>query len=87
MKGEGCLHLWKDIFQDNETNLLLASHISASFYFFRDCTQTADTKPAYLNLSQRVDRQIDDYLYNIVFNPKVCNLNQHRERLRKRILE
>lgn len=54
--------------------------------FRKECIADVDTKPAYQNLSQRVEGSVTTFLKEQSWKPDM-NKNQVREMLRKRITE
>ncbi|XP_037117770.1 biorientation of chromosomes in cell division protein 1-like 1 isoform X10 [Syngnathus acus] len=54
--------------------------------FRRDCLADVDTKPAYLNLKQRVDNFVSNHLSNHTWSPQL-NKNQLRNNIRQLVLQ
>uniref|UniRef100_A0A3Q3CL07 BOD1/SHG1 domain-containing protein n=1 Tax=Haplochromis burtoni TaxID=8153 RepID=A0A3Q3CL07_HAPBU len=54
--------------------------------FRRDCLADVDTKPAYLNLKQRVDNFVSNHLSNHTWSPHL-NKNQLRNNIRQLVLQ
>lgn len=54
--------------------------------FRKECIADVDTKPAYQNLSQRVDSSVSSFLKEQTWTPDM-NKNQVRENLRKHVNE
>ncbi|XP_071255321.1 biorientation of chromosomes in cell division protein 1-like 1 isoform X2 [Salvelinus alpinus] len=54
--------------------------------FRRDCLADVDTKPAYLNLRQRVDNFVSNHLSNHTWSPHL-NKNQLRNNIRQLVLQ
>ncbi|XP_006629723.3 microtubule-associated protein futsch isoform X1 [Lepisosteus oculatus] len=54
--------------------------------FRRDCLADVDTKPAYLNLRQRVDNFVSNHLSNHTWSPHL-NKNQLRNSIRQLVLQ
>nr|CAG4644207.1 EOG090X0B7I [Lepidurus arcticus] len=52
----------------------------------KDCLADVDTKPAYQNLHQRVERSVSNFLSKQVWKPSLIK-NQVRDNLRKHILD
>nr|CAG4652074.1 EOG090X0B7I [Triops cancriformis] len=52
----------------------------------KDCLSDVDTKPAYQNLHQRVERSVSNFLSKQVWKPSLVK-NQVRDNLRKHILD
>uniref|UniRef100_A0A3B3IHK1 BOD1/SHG1 domain-containing protein n=1 Tax=Oryzias latipes TaxID=8090 RepID=A0A3B3IHK1_ORYLA len=54
--------------------------------FRRECLADVDTKPAYLNLKQRVDNFVSNHLSNHTWSPHL-NKNQLRNNIRQLVLQ
>uniref|UniRef100_A0AAV2MIE0 Biorientation of chromosomes in cell division protein 1-like 1 n=1 Tax=Knipowitschia caucasica TaxID=637954 RepID=A0AAV2MIE0_KNICA len=54
--------------------------------FRRECLADVDTKPAYLNLKQRVDNFVSNHLSNHTWSPQL-NKNQLRNNIRQLVLQ
>lgn len=54
--------------------------------FRRECLADVDTKPAYINLRQRVENSVANFLNEQNWKPDL-NKNQLREKLRRNITE
>ncbi|XP_070770041.1 biorientation of chromosomes in cell division protein 1-like 1 [Enoplosus armatus] len=68
---------------------MIVSHLKTQGLFDqfrRDCLADVDTKPAYLNLKQRVDNFVSNHLSNHTWSPHL-NKNQLRNNIRQLVLQ
>uniref|UniRef100_A0A1A7XJD4 BOD1/SHG1 domain-containing protein n=1 Tax=Iconisemion striatum TaxID=60296 RepID=A0A1A7XJD4_9TELE len=68
---------------------MIVSHLKTQGLFDqfrRDCLADVDTKPAYLNLKQRVDNFVSNHLSNHTWSPHL-NKNQLRNNIRHLVLQ
>ncbi|KPP59228.1 hypothetical protein Z043_122870, partial [Scleropages formosus] len=68
---------------------MIVSHLKTQGLFDqfrRDCLADVDTKPAYLNLRQRVDNFVSNHLSNHTWSPHL-NKNQLRNNIRQLVLQ
>ncbi|CAG5989786.1 unnamed protein product [Menidia menidia] len=74
---------------DPQLVAMIVSHLKTQGLFDqfrRDCLADVDTKPAYLNLKQRVDNFVSNHLSNHTWSPHL-NKNQLRNNIRQLVLQ